>query len=399
MVEAGGRVLGYPSRVSRRTFLGRTLVWSAALGGSGVAAWVLNPAFAAFESTLGPVAGARRRIIDVTQPPYRARGDGLANDAPAIQAAMDDAASAGGGIVYLPAGTYQLDSIHDQAAVRYYVLNSHSGVSLVGAGRDRTLLRAPAGMPDQTRIISADSADGQSRVAGAAFRDFTIDGRASLQPDARSCVGISNVYTDYVSHLRVRIVGVKGLPDAEGTCFDSFYSTNTVYRDCEVVHRPSESTGSGFSATQSEQISYEGCASAGSAHWHGFTSYLSQGIQYVDCHGYLNRQRGMNSESSSDVRYVNCLAGGDAMGNRGDGIFVFKSRNIEIIDCTSRSNQSGLVNVGSNVRVLRGQFVGNSRAGVSVGSMVDWGNTSMDEEPEVDGNGFASVAVDGSPIA
>src|ERR1700730_13625618 len=69
MVEAGGRVLGYPSRVSRRTFLGRTLVWSAALGGSGVAAWGLNPAFAAFESTLGPVAGGRGRIIDVTAPP------------------------------------------------------------------------------------------------------------------------------------------------------------------------------------------------------------------------------------------------------------------------------------------------------------------------------------------
>src|SRR3984893_12139587 len=126
MVEAGGRVLGYPSRVSRRTFLGRTLVWSAALGGSGVAAWGLDSAFPAFEPTLGPAAGARRRIIDVTQPPYRARGDGLANDAPAIQAAMDDAASAGGGLVYVTGGTYQLDSIHDQAALRAYVLDSHS---------------------------------------------------------------------------------------------------------------------------------------------------------------------------------------------------------------------------------------------------------------------------------
>jgi hypothetical protein len=373
-------------------------VWSAALSGSGVAAWVLNPALAAFELAPGSVAGARRRMIDVSQPPYGARGDGITNDVPAIQAAIDDAATAGGGIVYLPRGTYQLDSIHRQIGVRYYILNMHSGVSLVGAGRDLTLLRAPAGMPDQTRIISADSADGQSRLSGAAFRDFTIDGNAAQQQAARSCVGISNVHTEFVSHLRVRILGVKGMPDAEGTCFDSFYSANTTYRDCEAIQRPGESTGSGFSATQSVAISYDHCASAGSGHWQGFTTYLSQGVDYVDCHGYLNRQRGMNCESSSDVRYVNCLAGGDAIGNRGDGIFVFKSRNVEVVDCTSRANQSGLVNIGSNIRVLRGQFVDNSSVGVSAGSMEDWGNTAMDEAPDLNGNGLASVAVDGSPI-
>jgi hypothetical protein len=372
-------------------------VWSAVLGGGGVAAWVLNPALAAFESIPGGNAGARRLMIDVTQPPYRARGDGLANDAPAIQAAIDAAAAGGGGIVYLPPGTYQLDSISGQPGVRYYVLNYHSGVSLVGAGRDRTLLRAPAGMPDQTRIISADSADGRSRVSGAAFRDFTIDGNAAQQ-DARSCVGISMVYTEYVSHLRIRIVGVRGMADAEGTCFDSFYSANNSYRDCEVVQRPGESTGSGFSTTQSASITYEHCAASGSAHWQGFTTFQSQAIDYIDCHGFLNRQRGLNCEESTDVRYVNCLAGGDTIGNHGDGIYVFKSRNVDVIDCTSRANLSGLVNIGSNVRVLRGQFVANSTVGVSVGSMEDWGNTAMDEAPDLNGNGLASVAVDGSPI-
>ena len=72
-------------------------------------------------------------------------------------------------------------------------------------------------MPDQTRIISASSADGKSRVIEAAFRDFTIDGNGANQPEARSIVGISNVYTMSIVHLRVRIVGVKGTADAE--CF------------------------------------------------------------------------------------------------------------------------------------------------------------------------------------
>ena len=400
MVGGRGLVLENPSGVSRRTFLGRTLVWSAGLGGVGLAAWFLNPALAASESTPGWVADARSRrlIIDVTQPPYRARGDGLANDAPAIQAALDEAAAAGGAVVYLPAGTYQLGSIQEQAGVRYYILNYQSGVSMVGAGRDLTVLRAPAGMPDQTRIISADSADGWSRVSNAAFHDFTIDGNAASQPDARSSVGISNVHTASIAHVRVRIAGVKGMADAEGTCFDSFASANNTYRDCEAIQRPGESTGSGFSATQSARITYERCASAGSAHWQGFTSYLSQVVDYVECHGYLNGQRGLNCESSTDVRYVNCLAGGDALGNRGDGIYVFKSKNVDLIDCTSRANQSGLVNVGSNVRILRGQFVANSAAGLAFGSMADWENSSIDKASVLTANGRGAVAVAGLPI-
>jgi len=362
-------------------------------------AWRLVPALAASEST-GSLAGAasRRLIIDVTRPPFRARGDGRADDGPAIQAALDAAAAAGGGVVYLPAGTYQLGSIREQAGVRFFILNYQSGVSLVGAGRELTLLRAPAGMPDQTRIISANSADGKSRVVGAAFHDFTIDGNAANQPKARSAVGISNVYTTSITHVGVRIVGMRGSADAEGTCFDSYASADNSYRDCQAIQRPGEPTGSGFSATRSTGISYERCASAGSAYWQGFTTYLSQGIDYLDCDGYLNEQRGFNCERSTEVRYVNCRAGGPAIGNRGDGIYVVNSKNVDLVDCTSQANQSGLVNVGSNVRIVRGQFMANSAAGLAFGSMEDWRNSSIDVASVLTANGRGAVAIGGRPI-
>src|SRR2546426_593619 len=80
--------------------------------------------------------------------------------------------------------------------------------------------------------------DGSSRVSGALFKNFTLDGAADLQPDAQSMVGISNVWTDRISLLGVRVSRVKGTGAAEGVCFDSYYSTNHAYRDCEAQQIP-----------------------------------------------------------------------------------------------------------------------------------------------------------------
>jgi len=48
--------------------------------------------------------------FDVTSAPYRAKGDGIHNDAPAIQAAIESAAGHGGGVVWFPPGLYRLGS-------------------------------------------------------------------------------------------------------------------------------------------------------------------------------------------------------------------------------------------------------------------------------------------------
>ncbi|WP_461136176.1 glycosyl hydrolase family 28-related protein [Spirosoma lituiforme] len=65
----------------------------------------------------------------------KAVGNGVANDQPAIQAAIDRASADGGGVVYLPAGTYKL--LYDH----FEYIHMRDRVVLQGAGKDATLLK------------------------------------------------------------------------------------------------------------------------------------------------------------------------------------------------------------------------------------------------------------------
>lgn len=73
------------------------------------------------KTALGYGAGI---LYNVTSSPYLALGDGLNDDTSAIQAAIDAASTAGGGIVWIPFGTYRLTT----------TLTLKNGVSIIGAG-------------------------------------------------------------------------------------------------------------------------------------------------------------------------------------------------------------------------------------------------------------------------
>ena len=96
-----------------------------------------------------------RGFVSVRETPYRAVGDGKADDTKAIQAALDDVGTAGGGIVFVPTGTY-LIATHLIVPI---------GTALVGVGRTplrydpthpgSTLLAVEgAGNPDGTPFIT-----------------------------------------------------------------------------------------------------------------------------------------------------------------------------------------------------------------------------------------------------
>lgn len=78
----------------------------------------------AAKSIQAAIAAFSGIFYNVKDPTYGAEGDGATNDASAIQAAIDAANSAGGGIVFFPKGTYQVGS----------AIVLKTGVSMWGTG-------------------------------------------------------------------------------------------------------------------------------------------------------------------------------------------------------------------------------------------------------------------------
>lgn len=97
---------------------------------------------------------------------FGAKGDGVADDTAAIRAALDAAQQNGGGIVYLPWGTYRLTN--------YFVIPERT--VLRGEGRDCTVLQWPVSDPKTRADFSPVAAYGVARYA---VEDLTMIARKS----------------------------------------------------------------------------------------------------------------------------------------------------------------------------------------------------------------------------
>jgi hypothetical protein len=106
------------------------------------------------EDALTPFAAK----VDVLQ--YGAQGNGTADDTPAIQKAIDDAASAGGGPVLVPGGDYLLKG----------ALHVPSGVTLVGIGWDVTLGKGARFSVDATNTSDVVQLGDGASLKALAFR-------------------------------------------------------------------------------------------------------------------------------------------------------------------------------------------------------------------------------------
>jgi hypothetical protein len=84
-----------------------------------------------------PVPRIEGAVLDVTKPPYQADPTGVKDSTSEIQAALDAAGDSGGGVVFLPAGTYR---IQPQGAANFVLRLRGNKTVLRGAGADKTFL-------------------------------------------------------------------------------------------------------------------------------------------------------------------------------------------------------------------------------------------------------------------
>lgn len=96
-------------------------------------------------------------IVDVTQAPYNADNTGSTDTTTAIQDAINQVGDDGGGVVFLPAGTYNI-SLNGDRALRIALDN----VILRSAGTSQTFIHITTTTMNRKKIIEVSSLSGRT---------------------------------------------------------------------------------------------------------------------------------------------------------------------------------------------------------------------------------------------
>ncbi|HWG20114.1 MAG TPA: glycosyl hydrolase family 28 protein [Terracidiphilus sp.] len=173
---------------------------------------------AASGSGFAPPVQAMRNILD-----YGARPDGKTINTASIQRAIDDAFQAGGGTVYLPAGTFLSGRIDLKSRVGLYF---GAGCTLLGSKSLSDYHGSPGSVDaSQRHLIYARDAEevtlaGAGRIDGQGASFWESSGRAPLPPDEQWAEVASHAYKEkksgrpspmvrFANCRRVRVEGVR----------------------------------------------------------------------------------------------------------------------------------------------------------------------------------------------
>jgi Pectate lyase superfamily protein/Right handed beta helix region len=187
------------ARPSRRDLLGR-------IGFAGAGA-VAATAAATLAGPPGRAAAAETALtsyFDVSG--YGAQGDGTTDDTAAIQAAIDAAQAAGGGVVFLPSGSFAVGSTLRITA---------SGVGIRGVGATSEILGTAV---DGDIIYAGRGDDAPHAVQEVFFEHFTV--RAAVPKTSGAAI-----YCEYAERFRIDDVkaATQEAASTANNLYDGFY--------------------------------------------------------------------------------------------------------------------------------------------------------------------------------
>lgn len=244
-------------------------------------------------SALANKFGMYRNVKD-----YGAKGDGVADDTTAIQAALN----AGPGTVFAPGGTY----IHTNT------IRVPSNVSLIGEGIEATIFKMKNGVK---RALTSITNAGNTWVYRTTYdtnihmRDFTVDGNyAGRNDDGTAWDGnASGILLSTVKHALIERVKVH---DAPLHCFDVQASRQPYSGDESPTYYP---------AGPSIDVTLRDCVAIQPGVDDGFTTHYSSDIVIDGCTSILTTANSASTgvqngyeidEGSYRVKVTNCYAEG-----------------------------------------------------------------------------------------
>ena len=290
--------------------------------------------------------GTTHMIFNVKD--YGAKGDGTTNDTQAIQSAVNAAHAAGGGSVYIPAGTY---IVTGQSSASSGAIMLYDNITVFGDGMGASTVKLKDGWSNSVTGIFRDQSGVQNHDIG--MHDLTIDGNRA------NTTGKTDGWFNGVS---------PGLPGTD---------TNITLDHVEVKN----CSGYGFDPhEETTNLSITNCVSHGNA-LDGFTLDFQIGAHLSNDTAYDNGRHGFNIVTSShDDTLTNCIA----YGNGGQGVMVQRgSDNIPVPYNITITGGSLYNNVGDGVQINKADRVtvngvdihDNARQGVrimgSTGSIIE----------------------------
>lgn len=278
----------------------------------------------------------RQKMYNVLD--YGAIGDGndanSATNRDAIQAALDEAAAAGGGKVWVPAGIYMIegDGTPSTGGVRI-----QDNCALVGDGRGATIIRLiDIGDNDITGIVRTPSGIVTENVL---VQDLTIDGNAPAQ------TGFANVICFYA-----------GVTPGDRINRDKdIYCINVRCTQGRSGLPGSSNVGRGYGFDPHEVVErfwLINCVADNNE----LDGFIFDGVitfSAVGCLSYNNARHAFNCVAESfDGQFVNCHAyDNDTSDDGSDFMLQQDSHNITIVGCRSQRS------VEQGIRLRRGPTI------------------------------------------
>ena len=266
--------------------------------------------------------------FNVRSAPYNATGDGVTNDATAINSAVTAAQSAGGGVVYFPAGHYIYNGagiVNDPAT------NVTQHLFLVGDGRGASILDFTACSNSQCVLLDNQNAVGSGRNDGSGVRDLTL-----IAPSGKPALVIADLENWIVSSVNIYggTIALTVKESRKGTvenCVLQAFSVDgikitgesfasNVYKDITISSAAS-STGAG--------VRYDRTGTADS----GGATFVNVGINSAN----VGFQFTGTSLHDAFLFLRGCVVDG-ALDD--DGFKLVKVRNVVLLDCWSVVQQS-----------------------------------------------------------
>ena len=164
-----------------------------------------------------------------------AKGDGINNDRQAIQEAIDKAAAAGGGLVYLPSGSYKI--VYETGSG----ITMRSRVVLKGDGKDKTIITYGYGNPFSTERVKA------SYGWTLGWPDSRTEGMALVWPGGVTTSGLLNLSLQNKNESGRFVHTIKNMPEG---------ASKIVLQNCGF----DVNTGWGLALVSIDKLLVTGCS-------------------------------------------------------------------------------------------------------------------------------------------